>query len=800
MDFTPREEDLYNKTIELTRIFLKDLNFENLSTDALNLSLDLAIDRSNVSRILNKLHRENYLIKVQGRPTLFLARNVIVEQSSNKYISSIINDKASFLNSISDRIETSNIDLSGKAKNSLIGFNENESLHDQAYIVETLISYPNHLYNIVVNGMPSTGKSAIVNHIHDKGHSIGRYHSKLIEMSVLEFSNSFEEIGRLLEIISKTNPSSQTVLIVLKQTYRLEPKLLTYLLSHLRMIQSDPNQSPKQFIFLEDDLNNDVQSELLVPYITNSLKIPPVDDRTMKEKVEFILTFLQKESDDIKRPIYVNKNIFSCFAMSNYTHNLKDIENEVRYAVSHSMIHDNTLDTSVLDMEFDDLSDNLLNNIQNVTNRLHALEDIFNFINQSDFYFIPNVDSKELFALRNAVLDYNHNLIDGTLSLLPLSNYVKNDIELSLKTELNTIRTLNVKDIYNTVYPLLQGDISYPDRVLYQLLMHFDNIIQELSRGTYKQAYYNDYDYQRPEIMALSQKIASKIELDFDITLPLIELNYLQSYLTHARFHSASGDIPILLISHSLDIANSYKSYIKSLNITVDIQTLTYRSQVLKDHVNLFLTSLRKEVSLLDQGRGVVIMTDISSISALMKEIFEESNHEVTVISTLSLDALIKACTLAENSDTNINDFHSLNTTLQFRPSHMLHGIEESGLSSNFIHDVSIKLLSESLVFLDFQKSTALLASVLMNLYNSLDFEYSDSLSIRFIHHSSFMIERVIRNEALSYKNANNFIKKFPNIYKVVEENFQIINNQFGITVPPSELVMICEIFESVIS
>lgn len=797
MEFTPREEQIYLRTVKSTHDFILNLDFDELNTDAFNLSLDLDIDRSNVSRILNQLHRENYLIKVQGRPTLFLARSIILDNSNLSYVSSIITEKEDFLRSIHSTFHDDGIENTLEHKDTIVGFRDNESMSDQSYIVSAMTSYPNHLYNIDVLGEPSTGKDSIIKYIHSSGYRLKKYSHELYEFNALEFSTSLNDTVELINKISSINNKNKTSLIVIKQTYRLKPSTLSYLMSQLRLIQLDENQTPKQFIFLEDQIENEVQRKIISPYTTNTLLIPSIDNRTMKEKVEFFLVFFQNESIAINRPIYLNKNILSCFAMSTYFNNLKQIENEIRYSVSKAVYREKSDSHAVVELEFDDLSDRLLDSIENVTNRLIELNNIFDFLNQSDFYFIPNVLSKELSSLRNSVLDHDNRIIDATLSLSPLSTYVKKDIQTSMETELNIIRALNVKEIYNIIYPLFTSDDSYDDRDLYLLFVHLESVVNDIKRKSYKQKYFNDTAYKRPEIIALAQKIFTTVENEYKVALPNIELNYIQSYLTQARFNPIAGNIPILLVSHSKEIADSYKNYVYSINMKSEIQTFHYKPDVLKDHMNLFLSSLKKEVSSLNQGRGVIIITDVTSITSIMQEVFHDSNHKVVVISPLSLDTVIKSCTLAEKPGSIIEDFHSLNTSVQIPSTNTL----ENGTdyTSNFIHDISIRILSESLVFLDVNKSNALLSAVLMNIYKSLDFEYSDSLSIRFIHHTSFMIERIIRNEALSYRNINGFIKKFPNIYKVVEEEFQIINNQFGITVPASELVMISEIFVNVI-
>ena len=62
-----KKEEVYQHLIHHTAKQLQQHG--SLGRDALNISLDLQMDRSNVSRLLNQLHHEGRLIKTQGRPT-----------------------------------------------------------------------------------------------------------------------------------------------------------------------------------------------------------------------------------------------------------------------------------------------------------------------------------------------------------------------------------------------------------------------------------------------------------------------------------------------------------------------------------------------------------------------------------------------------------------------------------------------------------------------------------------------------------------------------------------------------------
>lgn len=71
---------------EQTRRILDSGEIDNRGADAFTLSIDLKMDRANVSRILNGLWKDGSLIKFQGKPTLFLDRKLVSEHFPGFFI------------------------------------------------------------------------------------------------------------------------------------------------------------------------------------------------------------------------------------------------------------------------------------------------------------------------------------------------------------------------------------------------------------------------------------------------------------------------------------------------------------------------------------------------------------------------------------------------------------------------------------------------------------------------------------------------------------------------------------------
>ena len=85
-----KKEQVYQHIRRDTINKLRNGEYDALGLDTLNVSLDLKMDRANISRLLNQLYNEGRVIKTLSRPVLFVDRASLEEQVKNAYVPSII--------------------------------------------------------------------------------------------------------------------------------------------------------------------------------------------------------------------------------------------------------------------------------------------------------------------------------------------------------------------------------------------------------------------------------------------------------------------------------------------------------------------------------------------------------------------------------------------------------------------------------------------------------------------------------------------------------------------------------------
>ena len=114
-----KKEQVYQHIRTDTITKLKEEQFESLGLDTLTVSLDLKMNRANISRLLNQLYNEGRLIKTDSRPVFFMDRSALDRYVEHAYIPSIIpKDKT-----IKDYLATANASASKVRQDHINTFN-----------------------------------------------------------------------------------------------------------------------------------------------------------------------------------------------------------------------------------------------------------------------------------------------------------------------------------------------------------------------------------------------------------------------------------------------------------------------------------------------------------------------------------------------------------------------------------------------------------------------------------------------------------------------------------------------------
>ena len=801
-----KKEEIYKAMYEHTKYYLSKNQFNKINYDATNLSLDLQMERSNVSRILNQLHQQGLLIKTQGRPTLFVAKKPIEDLKKDIYIPTTIPKGKD----IKDYLELNKPITKLRKQSSFeqdIYLHENSSLYEPIQKAKAAILYPPRGLNTLIYGEPCTGKVNFAKSMYEFSidNAIFKDSARYYYIDCLNYQNNTNE-NILKDFYGYQNndnlhkghfEKTRNGILIIDHIDCLPHGILSNIYNTIvNGFYSPINASTKIIevkslvIAISDDetLCNDPNIKRSFPM---QIRIPSLKEKSIHELLILTLQYFQEESIRIEKTIRISKDVLSCFIMSNYSGNLPHLHAEIIQSCSngyHSFINNEDLFITV---DFNDISTPVLNNIFDVNERINELNNILNLFSNDYFFFTPVQDNKELLFLYE--LNSHTKSDEPLLSKIEdkLINQCIKDIDNASKIELNTIRSVMVKRIYDDLYPIMiDNSITKNENLLYGLLQHISNSLNQIRSGQINNDYkMNDYKIAKQSDYLCAKEIYKKIKESYTIVLPDVEIEYIATYLYLSSQWINNNYIQLLIVSEDKESAKDYASYINTLNFKSTASWLAIDPDSKDDNMCKIIAD---KIEQINKEKGVVIATDSQLVQNLESKLKNNTNTEFIIIANNSLQSLVKIAGKMESLGTTINSMSYFNS--------LKHNDEVDELSTEYhaqalIKQITDKVLSESLIFLNASKACQSLFNVLVNIIHDLSISYSDDLLIKFLFHCSFTIERCIKKEPMVYPKDRTIINTYGDIYYAIEKNFEIITEIFSTTIPASEFALITEIF-----
>ncbi|MCR0588203.1 PRD domain-containing protein [[Clostridium] innocuum] len=745
-----RRSQLLQHIAEITSIAIANKEYTGINTDAFTISLDLNLDRANVSRMLNDLWRENILIKIQGRPTFYLHRKTLLKRYPNSYIPALIPKNEELATYLEHSLVLSQ-ETAKEAFTSCIGHSIRESMYPIIEDIKVFLTYPQTMRSIMICGPHKSGKHhllrCIIQYLKIDTEQLLHIDCAAIALGKLTISDIMQRIDTSLD-----QEKSNIILFENLDALTELPASITTMETLLRFYQRMAESNELNLLFLAVTAMNEhfLQLQKLFQKV---YELPDLNSRTLKEKYEFVLHFMQNEADAIGKTISLSSSILNCFATACYPGNLQYLKQELRHALSYAYIQSSQQQETFITIDYQHLSDELLASIRNVSDILPIIESITSTLQEKNHFLIPETECIPLQKLLHSCIQEDGILQAFTHREPRLSEYCKQELRNAAKLEINQLYSLSLQKIRDCIQQVLDKHaFTIQEKQLDKLCIRINNLFSILKHHSYSTAFVPDMDMQDTAIQLLCEGIAEK-------------------YATHV---------------------NTMKYQVKCRYID-ETGTASTRN------LTAFLSTVVDKVREIDEGSGVVIITDFNPLLDFDSEIRSSTDIETVTLSPTSLPLLIQVMNMVNNPSIQLEDIRNYDygTALQIPQSDSTgYGIE----IQKTLDDVADKILSESLVFLNPKKATMALFRVLMKIYEDLGLNYTDEISIRFIFHSAFMIERVIRREPLIYKNTNSIISTSREVYTSIDRNMELVNDVFGISIPSSEIARLSEIFVDLIN
>lgn len=783
-------KDMILKTIDdytIESISNDSFTFENCN--AQTIALDTNLDRANVSRILNQLFNEQALIKVKGRPTLYLSRKVVITQFHFKNVPQVISNPKT----IKDYFvfHTNADDAILKKGLTMIGSRKGESLHEIINHISPALYYnqtstmPAPI--IAIQGEVGSGKKYFSQQLFEYGiHN--KYFSKKSKYQIIDHATLLNKSYELESIINP-NITSVIMIEVFHSFYENDIYQITNNILHL---YSFHNKSKPSLIFLIDSkVQNFEYFKTLTPYY---ISYPNMSDRTPEEILSFVLHFIQDTCDNIGYILRVSKDTLLPFACKHYPLNLYQLKNEVTYTVTKKVYTSGINSNYPVNINFDTISKEVL--FENNYDKSKEL-DFNNLIQQllpPVIEFIPNQKCKAI------------------------DNLMRSDIitDLFITVENETLAQRAQYDVYNVRSKLTDSSSLYEHYTLIetleptfnktklkndkQLLSFLYYQIDKMLTGTFSQEFtFENIEYiESEQSKKLSTRIITLVEHRMSRQLSTTYRNYIRNYIYYFLESISVKSSVVLVLCHGERIAENFAQIQNYATESRLFYSFDYTNYYQNNDINLFINELSKILAYIDRGHGVLLVGDIPPLLNLNQKLIKKTNIPIFSIAAASLPLFVR---ISDTLKIHGSQFGSMMYTVMNDNKYIKSFLESTTLINKGTRqeDPYIKAFDHYFKHVNTLRTNEILYGALFNICKELSIPMNNDIIIHFLFHGNFMLERTITQELVNFKGLFDFIYDNEEIYTVIRKNIKEIISFSRLEIDEAEIAVLTEIINNFI-
>lgn len=702
--------------------------------NALIISMELYLDRSNVSRILNELHRSGIFIKKSGRPTTYMSREVLSSAFPFASFPDTLPKHAKIEDYLSQPAHPAGQSVTKSFP--MIGSSANGSLYGLMNQALPVFYLPKHFLKIIIlKGNFGTGKKYFLRKLLERAKQMQRTDLKS-ELHFIEFQNLFENLHETLDSLQEKG--NVYILNIDMMTYLPTPGQMQSFFHSLDLYYENHTAPP----IIALTMPSGTQSESLESVTPMVLSFPDLLERPQNEIIQLILSLLQQESIRLSKNISVAAGFLDALCSS--VKNCHQLKQEILYAVSKSLFSSYRQGNQHnLYLEPESLSDSCrMDSRANHFRTLRHFPDTIT-LNDSD----PIDFSEDIAPFQNIFPDKD-------LSDVELSDYfARNFILCHASYSTDSTDSYSNDLIASSLKQLFLKSCFCVDPVLLDsLCLHITGVLKgdlNIKRFPLPDRRDNVPLAEKIETLALSKR------LHFSNS----QRKYITSLLHYCENLLKDVEIPTILVSrHNL----TSKNYVNLLNLHYNRRWLHFfpmPKSTSKKQSGIRLNELYQFALKSDRGQGVLILTDPDTKSIVSNYLFPKTKlitscaplHSFLIFKEIAdllsehpdnIFSVIPNLLIQQQNEDSVLKQHSLTSyTLRAADKHLLFaGKLMPGLHAIHTHEYFYKALKLMLRQLEITITNQRIFNFLfhgdcilfqriqkMNFYDKTEYEFSQS-------------------------------------------------------------------------
>lgn len=809
-----------------------------LSIDATSIADELKLARYNVSRDLNKLAEEGQVLKFSGRPVCFLAKELIERYVGKKDeigTGMTLEEMRKLLNKYSSD------HLNDYPFTELIGYNG--SLENAIRQAKAALLYPPFGLHSILTGPSGSGKTTFARFMYQYAKHAGKLQidAPYVIFNCADYSNNQHLLldhlfGHVKHAFTGADSDKDGLIsaanngiLFLDEIHRLPPEgqeMLFSIMDRGEYYRLGESSNPRKVrVLIIGATTEEFEGNILTTFLRRiplKISMPSIKERGLAEKIKLIYFCFKQEAQKIERKLQVNEDVIRFFIQYNPVGNIGQMKNDIQLLCANALVDSISINSELIQVKLSHLSTYLIDQFyyahSSETNS--ELREKLKFLQIDEFIFAPEeesgddpfllVDEEE--SVSYEVLETYHKYLDGKSSLSPLKSIIHGKArELAEKqgNQQQAIFKIVSRKNYEVTVNILKSIASreryhLEESNIKSLALHLDTLIEKITEG-YSFRDNSFLEHKRPNELAMekeigvAEQICREISNQLEVQLPESEKYFISLYLKAMNEKYTEKKIGVLILMHGTSAATDLAN---TANQLLNVDHAVGLNMPLSQSVGDTLEKATELIKQVDQGKGVVILSDMGSLNMFGDIITKKTGIPTKTIKMVTTPMVIEATrksllpkmSITELSEDIVEQSAFIGNSVEdFQEKTM----EEKG--TMFTDDRRSKIiciLEESLIFLDGTTIYDLLEVEAKKIAKVFQIKHFEDFWIKFLFHTSNMIERAIRKEQFLREDIDVILESNRELHQYLKDLLMPLENRYAIIVEDSEISYLMELIE----
>lgn len=664
------------------------------------------VNRTNASRDLNLLAQEGSIERIPGRPVLFR----IKETHSESDISSPPNSNngswkqtqqlpqphsqsksATAIQEVVQRVEPPTVAASVQVGAIVTSFEtligSNEGLKVAIQQAKAAILYPPRGLHTLLCGPSGVGKTTFARLMHAFALDLQALpgDAPFVSFNCADYAGNPQLLmAHLFGVVKGAYTGAERDreglveqahrgILFLDEVHRLPPEgqeMLFYLMDRERFRRLGDTHEREASLLLLAATTEDPATALLPTFrrrIPMLISLPGLQERTLSERYELLRAFFTTECSSIGAHIHVVPQVLHALLLYECPGNIGQLRTDVQLTCARAYLEYRTNNLTELHVHVDILPEHIRRGLLHTSELRRALEPIQQQL-EATHIFTPtglslnNVPesaqdlyetiSNELTSLRNSGLQENeiHRLLH-----LDIQRYFQRFAHSVTHERSDTVSNLVDERIATVSHAIVeyaeeQLGRTFPEKLSLVLALHLTSTMERIVQGrsvvvpaiqAMRQTYPIEYEVARVALLRVRSALG--------IALPENETDVLTVLLVNADslLSNEQATVGLVVAAHGRGIASGLAELANTL---VGVNSVSAVELMLEQSPDELLALVTHCVAQTDQGRGVLLFVDFSSLLSLGELITQRTGIQVCTVSSVSAPLLIEAVRRAQRS------------------------------------------------------------------------------------------------------------------------------------------------------